>query len=220
MRRDAGFTLIEVIVSLMIVATAALPILASLSEATTATIDTADMRKMRHLAQLILSDIELGALVPPGAGIEGEPAERYEEGSSDDFAGWASNGRPDEYAHFRYVVEVLREEVVVGGEDPQALKDAGFGQDEEGRLIGRSVTNEVPGGEDELPAPPGQVKRLLVLAVERLGESAADDMVLRVMTYLPVPGEEERVLGGAAAGIPGGAPGGPPAGAADTGERR
>ncbi len=214
-RRDRGFTLIEVIVSLLIITGTATMVLTAMSGATSKAMDAMARRKLRYLSQLIMADIELGKLVP---GEEEE--ERYEEGSSDDFSGWASDDRPDEYEHFRFVVEVLREEILVGAEDEEALEDTGFsasaseGEAGSGSLLGRPVSNDDLENEEDLEEPPGQRKRLLVLAVERLGEDADDDLTLRIVTYLPVPGEEEASLGGGAEGLPGAGPGG---GAAEAG---
>lgn len=209
---EAGFTLVEVVASFLIVAGAMIPLLTSLGTSTEKVMDTVNQRKMRYLMQLVLADIELGKLSE-------EEEERYEEGTRDDFDGWASTERPDEYEGFEYVVEILREEVIVGGEDEEALAEAGFQTDESGRIVGRPVTNDLLEEQEEegIEPPPGQIKRVLVLKVRRAGEDADDDIEYTIMTYLPQPDEESRELGAeggeGAAPVPG-AEGQPGAGGA------
>ena len=201
-RKERGITLVEAMVSLAIVAAAVIPAMTALGGATDNVIRTRDRRKLRYLSQILIADIERSQVKTH----PDEEGEGYEEGDSGTFEGYESSDRPGEYAAFEWVIEVLREVMVTGGGGD--LESFGFADAGEGPAIGRPVSNDLPLGEGEEEAPPeGQVKRVLVVAIRRVGEDADDDRTLRIMTYLPSPGEEEQVAaaGAAGAGLPGGA---------------
>jgi hypothetical protein len=120
------------------------------------------------------------------------------------FEGFGSEDDPDEYAGYEWVIEVHREMVVTGG--GENLEDQGFEYGEGSMPMGRPITND-NFGDDEEEEPEGQIKRVVVIAIRRVGEDAADDRTLRIMTFLPNPGEEEQDLSGGGAAGPGGAGG-------------
>ena len=203
-----GITLVEAVVSLVIVASAIIPAMTALGGASENVLKTKNRRIMRYLAQLVIADIELGKLHPE------EEGERYEEGSSGTFEGFGSEDDPDEYAQYEYTVEVLREIPIVGASEEQ-LEDQGFESTESGQFLGRPVSNDFLGSEEgEEEQPEGQMKRLVIIAIKLVGEDAVDDRTLRVMTYLPIPDEEEQGLDPAGAAGPGGEPSGSGSGAA------
>ncbi len=206
---QAGFTLVEVVVSLVIVAGSMIPLLTILGQAGEDVLVTTEERKLRHLMQIILADVELGPL----SEAEAED-EAHEEGESGDFSGFGSPDNPDEYADFEWTIDVLREEIVLGGADEATLADAGFSTDSSGRMLGRPVSSDRGSIEEDEAAtdPEGEIKRVLVVSVRMIGESTDTDRVLRVMTYLPNPGEEERDLSGGTGGAEGGDRGGAAAG--------
>ena len=201
--RQRGFTLMEVIVALVIVAGGTIALLATLGSATESAMQSVDRRKIRYLAQIVLADVEVGKISPTAE------EERYEEGTREAFAGWGSAAEPDEYASFEYEIEALRDELVTSaGADPEQMQDAGFQQNSDGTWS-RPVSNDSFGfgeeGEEE-PPPTGPMKRLAVIAIRKLTENPAHEVVLRIMTYLPAPDEESQSLGPAgAAGLPGAA---------------
>lgn len=202
-----GFTLVEVVVALVIVASAFLPLMASLGSSAEKVLDATLHRKMRYLMQIQAADVEIQQIKPPGEGEDEEDAERYEEGSRGTFEAFASEDMPGEYDAFTWEVEIYREELICGGsDDPEALEEAGFETGPSGEIIGRPVSNDPRDeGEEE---PEGQMKRLMVLTVRCEGEDADHDLAYRIMTYLPIPGEEDRQIGGEATGAvppPGGA---------------
>lgn len=208
-----GFTLVEVVVSLVIVAGSMIPLLTVLGQAGEDVLETTDERKLRHLMQIILADVQLGPL-----GTDEEDEERHEEGDHGDFTGFGAADDPQEYAGFEWSVDVFREEIVLGGADEETLADAGFSTDRSGRMIGRPVSNDMTSGaesESEVD-PEGEIKRVLVLTVRKVGETSDADRVLRIMTYLPNPGEEERELEGGGSGGAGG-PAGAESGRGDSG---
>ncbi|MSR74391.1 MAG: prepilin-type N-terminal cleavage/methylation domain-containing protein [Planctomycetes bacterium] len=203
-RNQRGFTLVEVVVSLVIVAGAMIPLLTVLGQAGEDVLETTEERKLRYLMQIILADVELGPLT-----TEEAEEEAHEEGDSGDFSGFGSPDAPDEYAGFEWTIDVFREEIVLGGADDATLADAGFSTDSSGRMLGRPVSGDSSStreGEEEVD-PEGEIKRVLVLSVRKLGETTDADRVLRIMTYLPNPGEEDRDLSGGREGGAGGASG-------------
>jgi prepilin-type N-terminal cleavage/methylation domain-containing protein len=192
-RAQRGFTLVEVVVSLVIVAGSMIPLLTVLGQAGEDVLETTDERKLRHLMQIILAEVQLGPL-----GTDEEDAEPHEEGDHGDFSGFGAIDDPQEYAGFEWDIEVFREEIVLGGADDETLADAGFSTDSSGRMIGRPISNDfTTEAENESEVDPeGEIKRVLVLTVRKVGETSDGDRVLRIMTYLPNPGEEERELSG------------------------
>ena len=166
--------------------------------------DTVAQRKMRHLMQIIIADVEIGRLSQSE-----DEEERYEEGSRGTFEGFASEDKPNEYDDFEWSIDVLREEMIVGGDDEDALEEAGFERDSSGRLIGRPVSNDLFRNEEEEGPPPGQMKRLVVVTVRMISEDADNDRSYSMMTYLPSPDEELRQIAGGEAAP--GEGGGPPA---------
>lgn len=208
MTRREGFTLVEVMVSLVILAGAVTVSLAAVGMAAEDVIDTVDQRKMRYLIQNLLGDIEKGKALPN----DEEEEELYEEGMQGDFIDYASPEDPEEFDGYQWYIPVFRDEVIVGAPDEDTLMDMGFVTDESGNVTGRPVSRDFPPGEfgpegeEGSSEPPGQVKRVLVFVVRRLGETADEDREFTVMTYLPYPGEEEQTLG---EGAGGGGPGGP-----------
>jgi|GEM_PF-4594354 prepilin-type N-terminal cleavage/methylation domain-containing protein len=190
-RAQRGFTLVEVVVSLVIVAGSMIPLLTVLGQAGEDVLETTDERKLRHLMQIILAEVQLGPL-----GTDDEDDEPHEEGDHGDFSGFGSIDDPQEYAGFEWEIEVFREEIVLGGADDETLADAGFSTDSSGRMMGRPISNDfTTEAENESEVDPeGEIKRVLVLTVRKVGETSDGDRVLRVMTYLPNPGEEEREL--------------------------
>lgn len=182
-----GVTLVEAIISLVIVATAIIPAMTALGGASDNVLRTKNRRIMRYLAQMVLADIEIGKISPD------EEEEHWEEGQTMSFEGYGSRDDPDEYADYEVLVEVFRETPIIGG--GEELEDQGFETTEEGQLLGRPVSNDfLAGGEEELPE--GQMKRVVIIAIRLVGEDVADDRTLRLMTYLPMPGEEEQQVGG------------------------
>ena len=215
-RRDSGFTLVEVIAALVIVSTVMVYALAAIGNATDKVLDTVNRRKMSYLMQIVMADVEIGRLSPD------EETERFEEGYVGTFEGFGSIDDPDEYANYEYVVEVLRDEVVVGGNEDE-FKEAGFTEGADGTLIGEPVSNDVGYGElfGEGGVPEdGQLKRVVVIMIRRMDDD--DSKAMRVMTYLPYPGEEERQItpGGVLGGLggPGAAGAGGAGGAGDGAE--
>ena len=209
MTRRGGFTLVEVMVSLVIMAGAVTASLAAVGMASEDVIDTVDQRKMRYLIQNLLGDIEKGKALPN----DPEEEEFYEEGMQGDFLDYASPDDPSEFDGYQWYIPVFRDEIIVGAPDEDTLLDMGFVTDDGGNVTGRPVSNDFPPGEfgpegeEGSTEPPGQVKRVLVFVVRRLGETAEEDREFTVMTYLPYPGEEEQTLGKGAEGGAGG-PGG------------
>lgn len=209
---EQGLTLLEVVVSLMIAAYVVIHTMGAMGDAVDNVIVTRERRKMRYLAQIIMTRVELGKISPE------EEWEPFEEGTSGSFEDWGSPHAPDEYARYEYRVDVLREVAVAGGMgpggDPYADSPYGgdpYGQDPYGAPQGRPVTNDPMGGlfgEEEEEEQDAQLKRIVVLTLHRVSRDADDDRYLRLMTMLPVPGEEEQPLGSGAGGAMGGAPGG------------
>ncbi|NRA95383.1 MAG: prepilin-type N-terminal cleavage/methylation domain-containing protein [Planctomycetes bacterium] len=217
MTRRGGFTLVEVMVSLVIMAGAVTASLAAVGMASEDVIDTVDQRKMRYLIQNLLGDIEKGRALPDDL----EAEEFYEEGMQGDFIDYASPDDPSEFDGYQWYIPVFRDEVIAGAPDEDTLLDMGFVTDDGGNVTGRPVSNDFPPGEFGLEGeagstgPPGQVKRVLVFVVRRLGETAEEDREFTVMTYLPYPGEEDQTLGEGGEGGEGG-PGSGAAGAASS----
>lgn len=232
--RESGFSLIEVLVSLAILAAAIIPLMAVLGRATEDVYETVNQRKLRYLSQWIVGDLEVGKLNP------NDPDEElpYEEGTQRWFADMNLTEDEEEFEGFKFVVEALRDEVITGALDEETALDAGFIPDGNGGFT-RAVTNDEPssqaeggegaglfggiGGEGE--PPPGQLKRVAVIAVIREGETAEEDRVFRLMMYLPHPDEESQSLAGGEGGEGGaggaGAAGEPgAAGAASNATRR
>jgi len=213
-RRDEGFTLVEVMVSLMICTSVVIAALTIIGQATEDVIDTVEQRKMRYLVQNILGDVKKGPFIPNAP--EETREEFYEEGQSGDFNDFASSFDPNEYERFGWEIPVFRDEVIVGAPDDETLQEMGFLRDENGNVSGRPVTNDPEqfepgagglGGEntEEIQASPGQIKRVLVFNVVRYAEDEADYRTFTVMIYLPHPDEEQQQLGEGAEG--GGEPG-------------
>ena len=204
--------LMEVMVALMIMAVAVIPLLASLGSATDSVINTVRRRKMRYLAQIIIADVEIGKTSPD------QEEEPYEEGTRESCETWASEEDPQEYSRFEYVVEALRDEMITpggGGQDEEAMLDAGFEPTSSGGWT-RPVSNDLGlfggAGEGEAAGPEGPMKRLAVIAIRYVSDDPEEEIVLRIMTYLPYPGEEEQPAGGAGApgsGLGGATPGAP-----------
>lgn len=190
----SGFTLMEVLVSLAILAGALIPLMQVLGRATEDVYETVAQRRMRYLSQYIVGQIELGKLQPQNADEELP----FEEGDvfyfEDEFRDVAEDG---EYEGFKAVVEVFRDEVVCGFPDEDAMLDAGFSPNGDGSFT-RPVANDPVAMYGESGANPfemggesrGQIKRVLVVAIVREGETADQDRQLRIMTYLPHPDEE------------------------------
>ncbi len=219
MTRRGGFTLVEVMVSLVIMAGAVTASLAAVGMASEDVIDTVDQRKMRYLIQNLLGDIEKGRALPDDL----EAEEFYEEGMQGDFIDYASPDDPSEFDGYQWYIPVFRDEIIVGAPDEDTLLDMGFVTDDGGNVTGRPVSNDFPPGEfgpegeAGSTGPPGQVKRVLVFVVRRLGETAEEDREFTVMTYLPYPGEEDQTLGEGGEGGPGGGAAGPGASPARAG---
>jgi hypothetical protein len=195
---ERGFTLVEVMASLVIIMGAAIPMLVTMGQITDDVIVTVEQRKMRYLIQNILGDLEKGKFLP-----ESEEEVGYEEGMIGDFNDFASDFNPSEYQWFEWSIPVFRDEIIIGGADEETLLEQGFERGENGSIQGRPVSSDpaysqgLEGTEGEgATTPPGQIKRVLVFVVRRLGEVAEDDREFVLMTYLPYPGEEQQQLGG------------------------
>lgn len=223
--REGGFTLIEVMVSLVIVTGAMVSLLTVVGNATDDVIRTVRQRKLRYLMQLQLGDVEMRASIDSS---ESSAGLIYEEGMRGDFRDFASPDDPGEFDNYEWRIPVFRDEIITGASaDDEELMEAGFVQDSRGRITGRPVTRDVYRGAEtessEDGPPPGQVKRVLIFSVRYVGESVEDDIEYSIMTYLPFPGEEtpprnEGAAGpGEGAGSPQPAPGlGPGPGGADS----
>ena len=194
-----GFSLVEVLVCVVILAFGSATVLTAVGSATEDVLDTVDQRKMRYLIQNLLGDIEKGKANPD----DPEEEEFYEEGMQGHFEDLASDDDPEEFDGYEWYIPVFRDEVIIGAPDEDTLLEMGFETDDEGKVTGRPVSNDYVdpglgglGEEGEAPMePPGQIKRILVFVVRRLGESADDDREFTVMTYLPYPDEENQQLG-------------------------
>ena len=197
--------------ALAIVAGSMVSLLTVVGSATDDVIRTVRQRKLRYLMQLQLGDILTRATVPPE---EESELMMYEEGMHGDFRDFASPGQPEEYDNYVWTIPVLRDEIITGAPlEADELIEAGFVEDSNGRITGRPVSRDMYSDleEEEFEMPEGQLKRVLVFTVRYQGETAEDDLVYSIMTYLPYPGEEEPKSGGEqgeGAGEPGGGPGG------------
>ncbi len=202
MTRRGGFTLVEVMVSLAILAFAVSASLAAVGMASEDVIDTVEQRKMRYLIQNLLGDIEKGMINPD----DPEEEEAYFESMTGTFENLASDYDPDEFRDYQWDIPVFREEVIVGAPDEDSLLEMGYEVGENGAITGSPVSGdpEFEGMEGEGEQPPGQIKRVLVFVIRRLGETAEEDREFTIMTYLPLPGEEEQDLGGEGGGEGGG----------------
>ncbi len=209
-RREAGFTLIEVMVTLLIVAFAVSHLLAILGTSVNDALETKINRQLKQLVQFQMGQITVGQLHPD----EEDP---FPDGQSGDFSD--VGGYPEEYAPFKW--QIYREEVAICGADNEEMKKAGFEQDGSGAFIrpetddiingkgGKKANGaaEMPGAEEDKPE--GQFKTRVTLVVRWSAESQDEDKEFSITTYLPVKDEETQDMGGAGgAGGPGG-PGGP-----------
>lgn len=204
-RAQRGVSLVEVMVCLLILAFSLTGALVSIGSATEDVRDTVDQRKMRYLIQNLLGDIEKGKVMPDDPDEE----EQYEEGMQGTFEALAHPDDEEEFQGYEWYIPVFRDEVIVGAPDEETLLDMGFETDDSGNVTGRPVSRDFQGDpelgpEGQPQEPPGQIKRILVFVVRRLGETAEDDREFTIMTYLPYPDEENQQLGAEGEGGEGG----------------
>jgi prepilin-type N-terminal cleavage/methylation domain-containing protein len=218
-RRDRGFTLLEVVVSLMIVSMAVVGLHSSLGGAVDKAMTTKVNRQLRHLAQFQYGQLVVGKLHP-------EEQDPFLDGQTGDFAD--VGGYPEEYSRFTWELKV--EEYAVTGASTLDLEEAGFTDDGTGSYS-RPLTDDLvaatspEGGgggggfgalmRGEAPRPEGQFRRRITLRVHWAAEKAEDDRSLTLVTLVPVDGEGAGELPGGLAG--GGAADGAGAGAAGDG---
>lgn len=198
---EAGFTLLEVLVTLVILAYAVPLFQVIVGKSVDRALVTKINRQMRALAQYQMGQITVGKLHPD----EEDPFPDGQTGTFDDVGGY-----PDEYSAFTW--SLRREEVAICGANEEDLQKAGFTKSVGGGLS-RPQTDDILSGKDEhVEKPAGQFKSRVTLTVIWHAENADEDQELSVMTYLPVNGEEE-----AGGGEGGGKPGDPAGGSGTQG---
>jgi prepilin-type N-terminal cleavage/methylation domain-containing protein len=186
--RDGGFTLLEVLVTLMILAVSVPLLWVTVGNSVDRALVTKVNRQMRALAQFQIGQITVGKLHPD----EEDPFPDGQSGTFDDVGGY-----PEEYAAFTWKLQ--REEIGICGTTEDDLQKAGFVKPATGGPMVRPQTDDILAGTNEhLEKPAGQFKSRVTLTVYWHGESADEDLELTVVTYLPVNGEEDG--GGAGAG--------------------
>jgi prepilin-type N-terminal cleavage/methylation domain-containing protein len=195
---EAGFTLLEVLVTLLIIAYAVPLFQVIVGKSVDRALVTKVNRQMLALAQYQMGQITVGKLHPD----EEDPFPDGQTGTFDDIGGY-----PEEYASYTW--SLRREEIAICGANEEDLEKAGFTKSQGGGLS-RPQTDDILSGEDEhVEKPEGQFKSRVTLTVYWHAENADDDLELSIVTYLPVSGEEEGGGGGAGGrdGDPSGGPG-------------
>lgn len=193
---ERGFTLIEVMVTLMILGFSMVGLQASLGTAVDLAIATKSQRQARSLLSYQMGQVSVGVLTPD----EEDPFPDGQTGHFEDVGGYA-----EEYAVFEW--SIRKEEVSICGGDETSMQDAGFVPGEDGKLTrpvdtyraqaaanraaGARADAGVDGGreEEELETPEGQFKQRVILTVTYRPGSIELDRTFSLITYLPLPDE-------------------------------
>jgi prepilin-type N-terminal cleavage/methylation domain-containing protein len=205
--REAGFTILEVLVALLIVGIAITGFQTVTGGAYERAIVTKINRQMRHLVAYQMGQITVGKLHPE----EEDPFPDGQSGTFEDVGGY-----PEEYQAFTWTIR--REEIPIVGSTEEDLEKAGFRKEPGGSGYSRPQTDDILSGADEhVEKPEGQFKSRVILTVRWHAENADEDREFSIETYLPVNGEEEE--GGGGPGGPGtpGADGNSPPGTGSAG---
>ena len=212
-RRDRGFSLIEVVVAMLIVALAVVSLHSSLGGAIDKAMTTKVNRQLRHLAQFQYGQIVVGKLHPE----EQDPFLDGQTGGFEDVGGYR-----EEYDAYGWELKV--EEVAITGASNLDLEEAGFTDDGSGSYsrpltddLVAATSGENAGGagggfgallRGEAPRPEGQFKRRVTLTLYRSAPNADDDRSFTLVTLLPVDGEGGGDLPQGSIGDQPGGPGG------------
>ena len=171
-RPDAGFTLLEVMVTLMILGFSMVGLQASLGTAVDLAIATKAQRQARGLLAYQMGQVAVGTLTPE----EEDPFPDGQTGNFEDVGGY-----PEEYSAFEWTIR--KEEVSIVGGDEVGMQEAGFVAGSDGKLTrpvdsfrAQASANRMSGGrtdaegtggrsEEELETPDGQFKQRVVVTV-------------------------------------------------------
>lgn len=183
--REGGFTLLEVLVTLAILAYAVVGFQTIVHRSVELAVVTKTNRQLRQLVEYQMGQITVGKLHPD----EEDPFPDGQTGSFDDVGGY-----PEEYDNFSW--ELRREEVPICGANDDDLAKAGFSK-VDGSYVRRQTDDVLAGTDEHMEKPEGQFKSRVTLIVRWNAASADEDTEFQIVTYLPVNGEEEGGGGGA-----------------------
>jgi prepilin-type N-terminal cleavage/methylation domain-containing protein len=213
-KNDAGFSLLEVVVSLLILGMAIPALQSSLAGAVDKALLTKVNRQLRALSQFQYGQVLTGKLHED----EEDPFLDGQTGAFEDVGGYR-----EEYAEYSWELRV--EEVAVTGAANAELEEAGFADDGTGLYV-RAYTDDLaerakPGGDSsggfaallggESPRPEGQYKKRITLTVRWAAASAEEDRVFTLVTLVPADDDGSQ---GDLQGALGADPNNPAAGAA------
>jgi prepilin-type N-terminal cleavage/methylation domain-containing protein len=193
-----GFTLLEVLVTLAILAYAVVGFQAVVHRSVELALVTKIHRQLRHLVDYQMGQITVGKLHPD----EEDPFPDGQTGSFHDVGGY-------EEEDAQYTWELQREEVPICGANDDDLSKAGFEQ-QDGGYVRRQTDDILAGTDENLEKPEGQFKSRVTLIVRWNAPTADQDSEFRVVTYLPVNGEEDQEGAGGADPETPGDPNAPP----------
>jgi prepilin-type N-terminal cleavage/methylation domain-containing protein len=195
-RATGGFTLLEVLLTTVIIGIAVTGVVASVGQYMNTAMVTKVNRQMRYLVDYQIGQIAVGKFHPD----EQDP---FPDGQSGDFSD--VGGYAEEYEAFTW--DLKREEIPICGADELELEKAGFESPRRQRegtgdtRMFRPQTDDILAGTDEdLVKPKGQFKSRVTLTVRWHGPSQEDDRSFSIVTYLPVNGEEAPAADDAALG--------------------
>ncbi|MHC4471251.1 MAG: prepilin-type N-terminal cleavage/methylation domain-containing protein [Planctomycetota bacterium] len=168
---QAGFTLLELVVALVLFAFIVVEVLADRETSIKMSADARVIQTVRYLAAAKIDEIR-------------HDPDRFGESDEDDFSYLNDEQNVQDFSHYRWELEMKRLVVVGASEDGE--EDHLFEEDEE----------EEPAQTGEGGAvPPGYVRRLtLVVQFEPEGGEARPDLSVKIVTYIPDEEEEEEGL--------------------------
>lgn len=193
---ESGFTLLEVMVTLMILGFSMVGLQASLGTAVDLAITTKAQRQARGLLAYQMGQVSVGVLTPD----EEDPFPDGQTGHFEDVGGY-----PEEYSIFEW--SIRKEEVSICGGDESTMQEAGFRAGDDGKLTrpvdtyrAQAASNRASGAradaggdggrsEEELETPEGQFKQRVVLTVTYRPGTVELDRTFSLITYLPIPDE-------------------------------